>query len=241
MSFSYPDQFYNSKSPAQIVPIVNSIIAPNSVLDVGCGIGTWLKAFKNLGVQETIGIDGKHVSEKEFLLNYQNFHAFDITKPLQLNKKFDLVMSLEVAEHIPVESTDTFIQNLIVHGDTILFSCAVPGQGGNNHVNEQWPSYWKTKFEALGFHLYDILRPRIWENEEIIFWYRQNIFIISKSTNNKLNRYGEAHSALDLVHPELYNFHLKQSRRCTQLENGELGFSLAFNAFIKSLGNLLKK
>ena len=84
----------------------------------------------------------------------------DLTHPLQLDRQFDLVLSLEVAEHIPAGRAATFIDSLVRHGDAILFSAAIPRQGGEQHINCQWPSWWAELFTQRGYQTFDLVRPR---------------------------------------------------------------------------------
>ena len=144
--YIHTEAIHNLSAPRVIVPIVLEMIKPNSILDVGCGIGTWLKVFEEYGVDDYLGIDGDYVDRSTLKISEKRFLPNDLRKRWSLNRKFDLVVSLEVAEHLPEEVADLFVSTLSAHGDTILFSAAIPGQGGQNHVNEQWPTYWQKKF-----------------------------------------------------------------------------------------------
>jgi SAM-dependent methyltransferase len=155
---------------------------PLSVLDVGCGIGTWLAVFKENGVKEYFGIDGDYV-DKKLLRSYleeENFQAVNLEKSFDLERKFDLVISLEVAEHISMDSAKVFVDSLCRHSNNIVFSAAIPGQGGQNHLNEQWPQYWVDLFKANSFYCYDIFRKEIWDYTEVDWWYKQNIIVFTK-------------------------------------------------------------
>lgn len=167
-------------APREVVPIVLTFIRPKSILDVGCGTGTWLKAFEEAGVQDYLGVDGVYVDRSKLRIPSSKFIPFDISKPMDLGRKFDLVVSLEVAEHLAPQEADIIVESLVRHGETILFSAAIPGQGGQNHLNEQWPEYWQKKFMKHGYHFHDVIRSLIWNNDNIEWWYRQNIFLISK-------------------------------------------------------------
>jgi SAM-dependent methyltransferase len=173
-----------------------TMVNPASVLDVGCGTGTWLKAFEEQGIADYLGVDGNYVDRTMLRIPEKNFVAIDITKPFDLSRKFDLVLSLEVAEHLPPSVADTFVSTLVRHGTAILFSCAIPGQGGQNHLNEQWPAYWSKKFAAYGYYFHDSIRPMIWDNEKVEWWYRQNIFLVTQQKSEAL--------PLSLVHPRLF-------------------------------------
>ena len=172
---------HNTKSPDEIVPELIKLFNPKSVADIGCGIGTFLHLFKKHGVEEVIGIDGSWTN-RELLHKYiepQEFIEADLEQPIRLEKKYDLVLSLEVAEHLAPSVAETFVQSLVNSGNIIVFSAAAPLQGGQNHLNEQWLSYWKEKFARHGLKCFDILRPLFWDNPKIDWWYKQNMVLFS--------------------------------------------------------------
>lgn len=180
---TYNDSFYDYinvgalKSADVIAPIVMSNFSIKSVLDVGCGQGAWLSQWNKLGVVDTLGIDGSYVNEDKLLIPPSSFCAYDISKEYSLKRKFDLVQSLEVAEHISEKNADIFIANLVAHGNLILFSAAPKGQGGDHHVNEQSYDYWRIKFSNHGYEVFDIVRPIVGDNKEVEPWYRYNTFV----------------------------------------------------------------
>lgn len=183
MNSFYTEGFYkalheSSRSSArQIVPLILELTQPQSVVDVGCGLGVWLSVFEEFGVEEYLGIDGDHVNQCALEIPRDNFLSFDLRNPLQLDRKFDLVLSLEVAEHLPVECAETFIDSVTSLGPVVLFSAAIPLQGGSNHVNEQWPHYWAQHFHKRGYLVVDCLRKKMWNNENVEPWYAQNMLI----------------------------------------------------------------
>lgn len=205
MNYIYSEDVHNVYAPSIVLPILFNKFSISSIVDVGCGIGTWLHVAQNLGVSDILGIDSDDVDYEQLnkFINKRNFVSLDLSKHFFLDKKFDLVLCLEVAEHISKESADIFVNNLISHGDLILFSAAIPGQGGQNHVNENWPSYWIEKFSLYGFICYDFVRPKIWNNEKLEFWYKQNIFVFSK---NKID--SKDLTFISVVHPELFRLKL---------------------------------
>jgi SAM-dependent methyltransferase len=194
------------RSAAVIVPIVMGLTAPRSVLDVGCGVGTWLSEFAERGA-EVQGVDGEHVAASMTQIDPEKILRRDLSRPLALGRRFDLVVSLEVAEHIPAVAAAAFVRSLIQHGDTVLFSAAVPHQGGTGHVNEQWPSYWVSKFERHGYQVLDLIRPSIWHDSRVSFWYRQNVMLFASSESAarlvEATRGWQRMPVLDIVHPEL--------------------------------------
>lgn len=189
------------EAPREVVPVVLRFVQPSSVLDVGCGTGTWLRAFEEAGVHDYLGVDGDYVDRSMLNIPAERFVTADISRPLGLRRKFDLVVCLEVAEHVAPEHADTLIQSLVDHGDVILFSAAVPGQGGQNHLNEQWPEYWQDKFKKHGYYFHDLVRPHIWHDIHVNWWYRQNIFLVTREYSDK--------AIMSVVHPALYELKAK--------------------------------
>lgn len=174
------DEIAPTSSAAVVAPLLQELTTPSSVLDVGCGRGTWLAAFRTLGVGDVLGVDGSWVTDGPLDIPARDFVARDLQAPLDLGRQFDLVLSLEVAEHLPARCADTFVRSLANHGELVAFSAAIPGQRGTGHVNEQWPCYWASRFAAHGFGLFDVVRPAIWEDSRIRWWYRQNLLLFAR-------------------------------------------------------------
>lgn len=191
-----------------ILPMVRSWIPVNSVLDVGCGAGPWLAAARDLQIDDVYGVDGDYVDRTLLMIPPDQFHPWDLSRPLDLGRRFDLVISVEVAEHIQPVAADSFVDNLVRHGDAVLFSAAIPGQGGTDHINEQWPDYWKAKFSSHGYRQYDVLRSRIWNLAPIPSCYRQNSYIYVAQGNTALTGALETLQSggtpTAWVHPELF-------------------------------------
>jgi len=187
------------RSAAVVVPFINELVRPKSVLDVGCGVGTWLAEWADQGVTDLCGLDGDYVDTTMMMSQTANFKAVDLRHSFALDRQFDLVQSLEVAEHLEKSCADTFVRSLARHSDTILFSAAIPGQGGTHHVNEQWPSYWAEKFAGLGMKMFDVVRPVLWADQRVDWWYRQNILIFSRNSE-----FETRHPSVDIVHPECF-------------------------------------
>ena len=181
----YDSDFYNSissgasSSAAVIVPLVLKEVKVESVLDVGCGRGTWLAAFEQEKIIDFVGVDGDYVDRTSLVIPKEKFTSADLTQPFECQRRFDLVVSLEVAEHIPIQFAESFVNSLTRHGDTVLFSAAVPGQGGTSHVNEQAYEYWVKKFNSRGYRLFDFIRPKIQAEEYVEEWYKYNILFFA--------------------------------------------------------------
>lgn len=164
-------------SARAIAPLVIDLVKPRSVVDIGCGIGTWLRAFADLGIEDYIGLDGEYVNQSDLLIPADRFRAAELTKPPSLEQKFDLAVCLEVAEHLPQTVANRFVDYLTTAAPVVLFSAALPGQRGTNHINEQWPSYWRQRFENRGYIRLDPIRPQVWRDNRVKWWYKQNIYL----------------------------------------------------------------
>lgn len=165
-------------SAKAIVALLHALLPAASVLDVGCARGTWLDEWRTAGSRQIFGVDGDYVDTKHLLIPTECFRAADLTQPITLGRRFDLVQSLEVAEHLPASAADGFVRNLVDHASgAILFSAAPPGQGGEFHINEQPYDYWREKFRRHGYAPYDCVRPAIAHDKSISFWYRYNVLL----------------------------------------------------------------
>jgi len=236
--YIHEEVVHNFAAPKEVVPIIQLITKANSVLDVGCGIGTWLRIFEEHGVSDYLGIDGNHVDVSLLKIPVTKFLTKDLRRAWSLDRKFDIVICLEVAEHLPEESAEQFVKTIISHSDIIIFSAAIPGQGGQNHLNEQWPEYWQAKFENHGYFFHDVLRPLLWTNEKVDWWYRQNIFLITKNKPESL-----PFNALSIVHPKLFLVQKENEKQFySSLLEGKQGLRMAFrillNAAIFKMRNL---
>lgn len=181
----YDESFYGYidsgalSSARVIVPDIINIFNPSSIIDIGCGTGAWLTAFMENGVKDVFGVDGDYNEFAPKILN-DNFMSADLSKSFSIDRKFDLAITLEVAEHIPETSADIFVESVCSLSDNIVWSAAVPGQRGLNHVNEQFPSYWIPKFKSLGYNCDGEFRFKFWYNDNVETWYRQNVLLFSK-------------------------------------------------------------
>jgi len=190
-----------SLSSARIVlPIVLERFNPRSLVDIGCGIGTWAAVAIELGITDVIGVDGHHVSPDQLIIPGDRFLAVDLASdnPV-LGRRFDLCISLEVAEHLPPERSHAFVKSLTDLSDVVLFSAAIPHQGGRHHINEQWQSYWVGLFNEHDYGAKDMIRPAVWADRNVEPWYQQNCLVYVKGEPNdrRVEQY-------DIVHPERY-------------------------------------
>jgi SAM-dependent methyltransferase len=197
-------------SPQRVVPLLIELVGPRSVIDVGCGPGTWLEEFTGQGVEDVLGIEGDWLDTSVARIPPEKLVLHDVTTPLDLGRRFDLALSLEVGEHIPEAAASVLVQTLTRHADVVVFSAAAPLQGGTHHVNERWPEYWTDLFAARGFVSIDTIRPRIWLDEQVAWYYRQNMFLAVRgevlsgypALRDEHERAGGR--VLPLVHPDRY-------------------------------------
>jgi len=202
--YTYNQEFYryinrgSLASAAVVVPQLLSLLPfpITNVLDVGCGAGAWLSVWKAHGAQVR-GLDGAYVDASALLIDVEEFQAHDLTTAFSPDSCFDLVQSLEVAEHLPQEAAADFVANLCRCTDLVMFSAAAPGQGGENHINEQPYEYWQAHFDAQGFVMYDAIRDQILENNRVMPWYRFNTFLYVRR-----DALPEVHAALESVRVE---------------------------------------
>jgi hypothetical protein len=207
----YTGGYYSARQAAahasarRVARIVVDLVQPASVVDVGCATGAWLRAFIDLGVDRARGVDGPFVAREDLLFDPELFTVHDLTEPIAL-EGHDLAVSLEVAEHLPAERADGFVADLVGAAPLVLFSAAVPGQGGAMHVNEQWPQYWIERFASHGYDAVDCIRPRIWDAEDVEPWYAMNTFLfVDSGQRSRWPNLPDAPPAmLGAIHPELW-------------------------------------
>ena len=188
------------------------MLQPRSVIDVGCGRGTWLSVFARLGLADYLGVDGAWGNLETLDIPRERFVVADLQQPIRLDRRFDLVVSLEVAEHLPASAADSFVQSLANLGDRIVFSAAIPHQGGTDHQNEQWPTYWVERFAHHDFDVLDVIRPLLWSRDEVEPWYCQNTLLFVRRGTPRPQV--TAAFPVDLVHPRHYQ---KQQNKLDEL------------------------
>ncbi len=195
----------SKRSANVIAPIVVNLVHPQTVVDVGCGTGSWLQTFLEAGVEDGLGIDGDYVDRRQLVIDPEQFLPMNLSQPEQIGRRFDLAINLEVSEHLPTASSARIVEFLTGLADVVLFSAAIPGQQGTNHINEQWPTFWESLFHARGYVRINALRPRIWMNQDVKWWYRQNAVLYVR--REALSNY-----------PDLLAIHENESRGEVRLE-----------------------
>ena len=208
--FYLADEHRSDQAARAIVPLVIKLVRPRSVVDVGCGTGIWLRRFLENGVEEIHGIDGQWVDTKLLKIPRDRFEVADLSRPFQVRHTYDLAVSLEVAEHLPPSAAERFVETLTSLSKVILFSAAIPGQGGTGHVNEQWPDYWARRFGERGYVPVDCVRWIIWQRNDLPVWYVQNSLLyisrtaLSQFPEIEVRFKADGSSPASVVHPRHY-------------------------------------
>jgi len=244
-SVHYPTNFYRQRDnrsayAAQRVLTVLAGIIPSvdSVTDYGCGVGTWLSAARTiLDARDIQGFEGPWLDEQQLVIDKSEFQYSDLSALTDQApaRSSDLSLCLEVAEHLPASVGDRLVCTLTSTSDFILFSAAIPNQGGKGHINEQWPAYWITRFEHYGFIALAPFRRALWNDADISPWYRQNLLLVVKRSRLNELRLDEAdlHTPiLPVVHPEIFQAALARQQEQIELLTTTAG---AWRAFRRAL------
>ncbi|QHV95280.1 methyltransferase domain-containing protein [Spirosoma endbachense] len=233
MKYVHYDNVHNTNAAKHIVPILIELFSPNNIIDIGCGTGTWLKVFEECGINGLLGIDGDHVNKDKLHIPLNQFVEFDLEKTINIDKKYDMLLCLEVAEHLSVNRAQGLVDDLCRISDIIIFSAAIPFQGGQNHINEQYPDYWIKFFINNNFNCYDTIRPKIWNNLNIDWWYRQNIIVFTK---NKLTvSTGKSNAIEPLISQNLYSQKIEEISLLTNKIDNIYNGQLTINEYLSML------
>jgi len=214
LASDYDEKFYeynvigSLRSAKLVLGLLHDKFKFASVADLGCGRGTWLRASLDLGASRVLGYDG--VWNEGKVDQNIDFISCDLENLDIDDERFDLAISLEVAEHLSEGKADQFIDALVKKSDAVVFASAFTRQLGTTHINEQFPSYWAEKFESRGYYPVDFFRPKIWGDTNIEPCYRQNTFLYVKKGNDSLrnifgdNNFVEGYKYMNCMHPEIY-------------------------------------
>jgi len=176
----YTEEFFeyiergSTASARRFSAYITPLLEVGSILDVGCGRGAWLREWRHAGVKVVHGADGPYVRRESLLIPAEDFTAVDLSHKFDLGRRYDMVSSLEVAEHLPRSTSEVFVSSLVAHSDLILFSAATRGQGGENHINERPLWYWQGVFAEHGYVAFDAIRPHFQDDALVEPWYRFN-------------------------------------------------------------------
>lgn len=194
------------RSAAAVVPILMRDFAPRSVLDVGGGEGWWARAFADLGGEGTV----LEFSAPYYSQDNVSFQSVDLERDPRgwsLPNLPDLALCLEVAEHLSARAAAPLVEMLAQSAPVVVFSAAVPGQGGHGHINEQWPEYWVKLFREHDYAATDYLRWIVWNNDLVEPWYRQNLLVFAQpeTLTERLYHRRWEFAAPSVVHPVVWD------------------------------------
>ena len=153
---------------------------------------------------------GGWVDRDKLEIPQDKFIQHDLEKPFRRDRQFDLVLCLETAEHISGRNAGVFVDSLVRLGPIVLFTAAIPFSPGVNHVNEQWPDYWVKLFRDRDYVVVDCIRRKIWQNDRVEWWYRQNLLLfvnrdyLEKNLLLKKEYENTNINQLALIHPKNY-------------------------------------
>lgn len=178
-------------------------VSGKTVVDFGCGRGDWLKAARDQGAREVLGLDSYALDFEAQHLDFPIRHV-DLTQPVRLEQRFDLALCMEVGEHLEARYAETLVASLVKAAPVVVFSAAVPGQGGVRHVNEQPPAYWHGLFSQHRYACYDF-RQEIWNDLNIEPWYRMGVLVYAaEGTEVPSLKKFYTEAPLHLVHPDIF-------------------------------------
>ncbi|MCP8885312.1 class I SAM-dependent methyltransferase [Devosia sp. XJ19-1] len=206
----YPPDFYADRrghtlhAARQILRALPEGLKRDRLADIGCGTGTFLAAALDMGAEHVFGIEGDWVKPAMLDDPRIGFRAANLEEAFE-GPGVDLVLSLEVAEHLSAQRAAGFVADLVAMAPAVLFSAAIPGQGGVGHSNEQWQSFWAQHFAGHGYRAFDVVRPLIWSDEAVPAWYRQNIVLyLDDAMATALGVTPTDPALLDKVHPAFW-------------------------------------
>lgn len=222
---AYDEGFYARRralshaSATAVLSELFGVTQPRSVLDIGCGTGSWLAVAGQLGVQHRLGLDGGSVPAHLLEIPASSFVATDLNRPLPITGRFDLAICMEVAEHLQPERAESLVAEIVRSAECVLFGAAIPRQIGTHHINCQWQSYWRDLFKQHGYVRLSFMQDRFWHDRRINVVYRQNAGVYVHASRfedpawaERLSRLGRQDGLIDVVHPELYELYLDQLR-----------------------------
>jgi SAM-dependent methyltransferase len=256
LAAEYPTRYFDSHvagaltSARAVLPLVLELVSVRSAVDVGCGVGAWISVLMELGVADVVGVDGSHVPSEQLLFPRPLFVPHDLARDTELGRTFDLAMSLEVAEHLPMERAEAFVDFLARLAPVVLFSAAIPGQGGVGHVNERWQEYWATLFAARHYVSVDAIRHRVWTNDDVEPWYAQNVLIFASpralTESRRLREAAEIRDRpMNVVHPRMFDIYrqnwLPPPERLLRQLPQSIAYSLGFDRLRSHLKRYLRR
>jgi SAM-dependent methyltransferase len=226
-------------SASVMVPLILDVFEVTSVVDVGCGVGGWLREFSKHGVDDYLGIDGSYVKRDQLQIPPDKFRPRDLTELRDIGRRFDLACSLEVAEHLPEKCAEQFVSALVKAAPVIVFSAAIKGQGGTNHINEQWQSYWSKLFENHGYVVIDFLRRAVFADRRVEPWYRQNTLVYCHPDHRPAHL--PVATNIDLVLPEINSIGTQTGKEAAKIPISGKEAAAAIVSNVRVLGHAVSR
>jgi SAM-dependent methyltransferase len=237
-NFDHSRNTHSIEGPRTAFGKILSDDMPASILDVGCGIGTWLRVALDHGIQDIFGLDGVDIHPDQLLIPRDRFRREDLTRTIDLGRRFSVVLCLEVAEHLDEQYACNLIDTLTSHSEYILFSAACPGQPGQNHLNCQWPAWWQRKFNDRGYRCHDETRWMLWEESNLEPWYRQNLFV---AFNDPIKA-GREPRLKAVIHPDMIPYMLSNSgNSLADVASGNLPILRSTFALLKGVSEKIRR
>ncbi|QDV66367.1 hypothetical protein Poly24_00510 [Rosistilla carotiformis] len=241
--FFYSERDRLTRRSAEIIlQSLQPVVEFRSLIDVGCGVGTWPAVAKSeFGCQRVHGVDGEWVDQTLLQIDRSEFTVTELANgkgpDVQALGRWDMAVSLEVAEHLQPQDADWFVELLTSLSDVVLFSAAIPRQGGFGHHNEQWPSYWGEKFKAAGYQCVDFIRQTHWEDDSILPHYRQNCFVfMNRNRGEPIDGFESVLSEFSLPMAAVHPFYWMQ-----RTEEHPVYFRHACSVAVKAFRDAVKR
>ena len=217
------DRESNAFSAEQFFDIALANFNVTSMLDVGCGIGTWMAIAQKRGIK-VAGVEGPWCEVGKLEIDKSLVTITDLEQPIDLKRKFDLAISLEVGEHLSAVASPHLVKTLTSHADHVIFSAAIPFQGGSHHINEQYLGFWVDLFAQNGYVVIDLFRGHLWEDTRVHWWLRQNAVLFVRAeaveANPKLKAESLVVRPVNIIHPEYYQMRVTHEfKQIDQLQN----------------------
>ncbi len=189
-----------------LVPLIMERVQPTSVLDLGAGVGSFMRSFLDHGVDDVAGVDLGGFDPALFVVDPALVDQGDLSEPVDRGRRYDLAMSLEVGGYLSAH--DTLVGSLVRHAPVVVFSAAVPSQDVLHQPHGAFPSTWARRFAAHDYVMLDVFRPVLWDDPRLPFWFRQNVLLFVHRAHlddhPELAEPAPASAPVDIVHPELY-------------------------------------
>lgn len=189
----YSDRYYAKRAKGrhaddaeEYANAIMDVFEPESVIDLGCAIGHYLRPMHEAGVHVR-GVDAHSAAIEHSLIPKDQMELADLRDEYDPWQRYDVALCIEVAEHLAEEHADTLVDTIVECAPVVVFTAATPGQGGTHHVNEQPRDYWKRMFIQRGYE-YDHkavedIRRRV--NPDLLDHVADNLFVFREVSHEK--------------------------------------------------------